>query len=400
MPRSAEHWDNRIGKRLRLRDLHVLLTVVQHGSMAKAAQHLAVSQPAVSKAIAELEHTLGVKLLERSPRGVEPTLYGGALVRRGLTVFDELRQGVGEIEFMANPTVGEVRVGCFEWVMATLMPPVIERLARQYPGVVVHVSHTNPATLDLHELRERNIDLLIGRLGLAAEQDDLNSEILLDDPMVVAAGAQSRWARLRKVQLASLMDQKWILYPPDSEPAARVEKAFRARGLALPPASVTTHSHYLRDILLATGQYLAITPVSMLGVYNRNRMAVKALALDLGNKVLPDGHLHPETPYFEPGHRTLHRMRARDGKDHSFKVRVTGGKSQKLWPSYLLLGASPKGCFGSLSATERDARRRQVLLCNRTPTRDPERVRWGMLAVLTNKENDHAGRRSLSRPLT
>jgi DNA-binding transcriptional LysR family regulator len=160
---SAEHWDKRIGKRLRLRDLHVLLTVVQHRSMAKAAQHLAVSQPAVSKAISELEHTLGVKLLDRSPRGVEPTLYGGALVRRGMTVFDELRQGVGEIEFMANPTVGEVRVGCFEWVMATLMPPVIERLSKQYPGVVVHVSHTNPATLDLHELRERNIDLLIGR---------------------------------------------------------------------------------------------------------------------------------------------------------------------------------------------------------------------------------------------
>jgi molybdenum-dependent DNA-binding transcriptional regulator ModE len=81
MPRSAEHWDNRIGKRLRLRDLHVLLTVVQHGSTAKAAQHLAVSQPAVSKTISDLEHTLGVQLLDRSPRGVEPTLYGGALVK-------------------------------------------------------------------------------------------------------------------------------------------------------------------------------------------------------------------------------------------------------------------------------------------------------------------------------
>lgn len=291
MPRSAEHWDNRIGKRLRLRDLHVLLTVVQHGSMAKAAQHLAVSQPAVSKAICDLEHTLGVQLLDRSPRGVEPTLYGGALVKRGLTVFDELRQGVGEIEFMANPSVGEVRVACFEWVLATLMPPVIERLSKQHPGVVAHVSQHSAATLDFHELRERNIDLLIGRLGgdgrppektaQAPVQDDLKAEILLEDPMVVVAGAQSRWARLRKFELADLIDQNWILYPPNSVPAATVEKAFRARGLALPQASVTTHSHYLRDILLATGQYLAVTPVSMLGVYNRNRVAVKRLAIDL-----------------------------------------------------------------------------------------------------------------------
>jgi DNA-binding transcriptional LysR family regulator len=298
MPRNTEHWDRRIGKRLRLRDLHVLLTVVQRQSMAKAAQHLSVSQPAVSKAISDLEHTLGVRLLDRGPRGVEPTLYGSALVKRGLTVFDELRQGVGEIEFMANPTVGEVRVGCFEWVLATLMPPVIERLSRQYPGVVVHVTHTNPATLDLHELRERNIDLLIGRMGSAAAQEDLNTEILLEDPMVVVAGAQSRWARLRKIELGDLMDQKWILYPPNSEPAAIVERAFQAQGFAPPQASTTTHSHYLRDILLATGQYLAITPVSMLGVYNRNRVAVKRLAIDLGIKSTP-------MAIFTLRHRTL-----------------------------------------------------------------------------------------------
>jgi DNA-binding transcriptional LysR family regulator len=237
--------------------------------------------------VRDLEHTLGVQLLDRSPRGVEPTLYGGALVRRSLTVFDELRQGVGEIEFMGNPTVGEVRIGCFEWVLATLMAPIIERLSSQYPGVIVHVTQTNPATLALDELRDRNIDLLIGRLGLAAEQDDLEAEVLLEDPMVVVAGAQSPWARLRKIELADLMDQKWILYPPNSEPAALVERVFQARGLALPQASVTTHSHYLRDILLDAGQYLAITPISMLCVYNRNRVAVKRLALDLGIKSSP-----------------------------------------------------------------------------------------------------------------
>src|SRR4030081_2047352 len=98
MATSLEHWETRIGRRLRLRDLHVLLTVVQGGSMAKAAQRLAVSQPAVSKAIADLEHTLGIRLLDRGPLGVHPTLYCTALMRRGLAAFDELRQGVLEIE--------------------------------------------------------------------------------------------------------------------------------------------------------------------------------------------------------------------------------------------------------------------------------------------------------------
>jgi DNA-binding transcriptional LysR family regulator len=132
---SAEHWDARIGRRVRLRDLHVLLTVVQRGSMAKAAQHLSITQPAVSKSIADLEHALGVRLLDRGPQGVEPTPYGKALVRRGLTVFDELRQGIGEIESMAEPRVGQVRVGCPETLAATLLPPVVERLSKQHPGI-------------------------------------------------------------------------------------------------------------------------------------------------------------------------------------------------------------------------------------------------------------------------
>jgi DNA-binding transcriptional LysR family regulator len=72
------HWADRIGRRLKLRDLHILVAVVQWGSMAKAAHHLAISQPVVSASIGGLEQTLGVRLLDRSRRGVEPTMYGRA----------------------------------------------------------------------------------------------------------------------------------------------------------------------------------------------------------------------------------------------------------------------------------------------------------------------------------
>src|SRR5712671_474356 len=102
------NWESRIGRRLRLRDLHVFFTVVQRGSMAKAAQELGVTQPAVSRVIADLEHTLSVSLLDRSPQRIEPTIYGLALLKRGNVAFDELRQSVRDIEFLADPTVGEV----------------------------------------------------------------------------------------------------------------------------------------------------------------------------------------------------------------------------------------------------------------------------------------------------
>src|SRR5689334_15954446 len=101
----------RVGRRLKLRDLRILMTVVECGTMGKAAERLAVSQPVVSKAIADLEHALEVQLLDRSRRGVEPTPYGRALIKRGVAIFDEMRQGIEEIEFLSDPASGEVRIG-------------------------------------------------------------------------------------------------------------------------------------------------------------------------------------------------------------------------------------------------------------------------------------------------
>ena len=163
MARAAPDWESRIGRRLRLRDLHILSTVVKWGSMAKAASHLAMSQPAVSEAIASLEAALGVRLLDRTPQGVEPTLYASALLKRGLVIFDELRQGIKEIEFLADPTVGEVRIGCLESLAAGLVPEVIDQFSRKYPRVLVHVDVGPLATLEFRELRERTVDLSFRR---------------------------------------------------------------------------------------------------------------------------------------------------------------------------------------------------------------------------------------------
>src|SRR5262245_52877471 len=97
----ARRWDERIGRRLKLRDLHISMAVAERGTMARAASSLAMSQPAVSRAIGDMEHTLGLRLLDRSRKGVEPTAYGRALIRRGMAVFDELREGVKELQFLA-----------------------------------------------------------------------------------------------------------------------------------------------------------------------------------------------------------------------------------------------------------------------------------------------------------
>src|SRR5215467_4523929 len=91
--RADMQLSDRIGRRLKLQDLHVLMTVVQAGTMGKAAQRLNTTQPNISRSIAELEYALGVRLLDRHRQGIEPTECGRALINCGVAVFDDLRRG-------------------------------------------------------------------------------------------------------------------------------------------------------------------------------------------------------------------------------------------------------------------------------------------------------------------
>jgi DNA-binding transcriptional LysR family regulator len=281
-------WETQLGRRIKLRDLHVFFNVVQRGSMAKAAVHLGVSQSAVSEVIASLEHALGVRLLDRGPHGVEPTIYGRTLLKRGTVAFDELKQGIKEIEFLADPTVGELRIGCAESVSNAILLKIIHPFCQQYPRVVLHVKNAVSPKLDLPELRDRSLDLFISRLPKlpAHEDDDLNVEILFGDEMVVAAGVQSRFANRCQVDLAELVNEPWILTPPGSWNYMRMAEAFCARGFAMPKVSLMTFSIHLRANLLSTGAYVSAFPSTFLRL-NADRFSMKALPVNLPARPWP-----------------------------------------------------------------------------------------------------------------
>jgi DNA-binding transcriptional LysR family regulator len=258
-------WSERIGRRLKLRDLHILLAVAKSGSMGKAAADLAMSQPAVSKAIADLEHALGIRLLDRGPRGIEPTTYGSALLKCGIAVFDDLRQGVRAIEFLTDPTAGELSIGCIEPLAAGFVSAVIDRLSPKYPKAVFDVVTGDPFYLRDRQLRERRIELAImpARTEVVL-QPDLDAEPLFDDRHIIIAAAKSKWARRRNLSLSALMAEPWVLPPADSPVGVYIASAFRAAGVEPPPARVFTFSVPLHHSLLATGQFLTVLPTSML----------------------------------------------------------------------------------------------------------------------------------------
>ena len=154
-------WNERVGRRLKLKDLHMLEAIARLGSMARAAQDLAISQPAISKAMADLEHSLGVTVMDRGARGVELTEAGRVLLRRSRAVFDEIRQGLNEIEHLSDPTRGEIRIGTGE-AMTPFVSAIVDHASRQYPKLAYHVSVNDVTTL-LRGLRDRELDLVIAR---------------------------------------------------------------------------------------------------------------------------------------------------------------------------------------------------------------------------------------------
>ena len=189
--------DRRVN-RLKLHELQVLLAVAQAGSMAKAASQLALSEPAVSRSISDMENTLGVSLFDRSSKGVEPTLYGRALIKRGVAVFDELRQGIREIETIKDPTIGEVHIG---------------------------------ATSTIAEVG-------------------------------IVAAANNPWTRRSRIELADLINENWTLPEPGHPVTSIVAKAFRAIGCEAPRVIATAAPGRIRDTLLATGRFLAVVQES------------------------------------------------------------------------------------------------------------------------------------------
>lgn len=288
MPRRID-WESQIGRRLRFRDLHVFFTVLDLGSMTQAAARLGVTAPTVSEVIADLEHTLGVRLLDRTPKGVVATPYGEALAIRGRAAFDELRQGIRDLESIADPATSEVRIGCPESLAAFLVL-VIEQCAQQYPRMRFQAQQVSWPTVDFPELHERKTDLVLARLSSplvdGAFGEDLHAEVLFDDPFEVVVGASSKWARKRKIELANLVDAAWISTPPDVLAGRFLTEAFETHGLKPPKPTIETNSIHLRQHLASRGEYIAVLPRSVLRL-SAKQHSLKKLPIKLSMKPSP-----------------------------------------------------------------------------------------------------------------
>jgi DNA-binding transcriptional LysR family regulator len=278
---------DRILHRLKLSDLRLLRTVVEFGGMAKAAAHLNISQPAVSKAITALERTVGLRLVDRTPRGIVPTAYGKVLLTGAVAVFDELRQSLNQIENLTDSSVGELRFGTIEFLITSFVPAVIDRMSRSHPGINFHVEELNLARTQYRELRERNVEFVITRIHQTPTEPDLEVEPLFNDPIFAGVGINSPWFKRRRIRLSELSNEPWSYPPVDGVVGPLIVNAFREQGLE-PPKGVACSNMQMHKALLATGRYVAILPTSLLR-FGTEQRTIKRLPLVLSKAPAPVG---------------------------------------------------------------------------------------------------------------
>ena len=269
-------------QRLKLQQLNVASAVAQSGSMGKAARQLAVSQPVVSKTIADLEHLLGVRLFDRSPQGVEPTLYCRALLKRSVAIFDDVKTSIEEIRFLSDPSAGEVRIGSTEPLLAGLVTAAMERLWQRHPRIALRALQADTATLINRELPERRIELAVCPVTTLSLRADLDVTPLYRDSWHVVVGVKSPWAKRKTIGLADLADAFWCATPLETAIGSLLADAFRAKGIAPPRLAVSSvMSPPVVARLLENGRFVAVIADSLLNFFYARRLPIKRLPVEL-----------------------------------------------------------------------------------------------------------------------
>ena len=201
------------------------------------------------------------------------------MLNRGLAVFDELRGSVKDIRFLRDPMAGELRIGSNQAIAGGFLAAVLDKLSAQRPRLTFQIKLGDAATLYHHDLRERHVDLLFGRV-IELEEDDANAEILFNDRLYVVAGVNSPWVRRRKLTLKNLVNEPWTMPPSDSYAGSLIADAFHASHVPMPQIAVAGAGIQMQSALLGTGRFLSVLPGSFLR-FNGKRLGLKALPIAL-----------------------------------------------------------------------------------------------------------------------
>jgi DNA-binding transcriptional LysR family regulator len=269
------------------RHLRLLVAMDDIRHLGKVAASINVSQPAVSKALAELERGLGLKLFERTARGVHPTAYGECMIRHARAMLSELAQTRDELSGLLSGSSGSIRVGALPTAAFEVLPRSLAMFKAQRPAIAVLVREGTVEVL-LPELWLGKLDLIVGRLPSERTAHGLGEKTLMEEGVNLVARCAHPLARRKRLRWSDLTGYPWVLPPLNTLLREPLERAFEDHGLAMPADRIETLSvHIIRAYLHYTDAIAALA--SDVARYYESLGLLAILPLELPKLVRPVG---------------------------------------------------------------------------------------------------------------
>jgi DNA-binding transcriptional LysR family regulator len=266
--------ERRLATRLRFRQLALIVALAERRSLRQAASDVAITQPAATKLLRDLEDAVGLPLFTRHAWGMAPTPYGEALVRHARGLLTGVGEAHSELSALAAGATGSLRIGGVTGAVPGLLAPAIRRIQRERPGVKLFVL-VNTSEVLMTALRQGTLDLAVCPLPPDADMSDFAVTALADEPLRIVARAGHPLAKRRSVAFAALAGAAWLMQTPDSPLRRDVDAMLAAVGLRLPANIVETVSIVATLALLQESDMVTVMPQALARHYARFGMVTE-----------------------------------------------------------------------------------------------------------------------------
>jgi DNA-binding transcriptional LysR family regulator len=251
-----ERW---IARKFRLRHVELVAALYEARSILKAAKRLNLTQPTLTKALRDVEATLGVPLFERSNRGLAPTAYGEIFARHAKIVLAQLRHAAEELEDLRVGYSGKVTVGTLLAASASILPDAIVMLKKERPGVAISVA---VGTYDIlvPSLLVGDLDMVLGRLPDEGRSAALVYEEFYAEPICLVVRHGHPLLRRGRLGLRELTSAAWLLPLPETALRRQIERAFLDAAAPLPRNIIESVSILTNRVLLRKSDCIGVMP--------------------------------------------------------------------------------------------------------------------------------------------
>ena len=285
--------------RLKTRQLLLLIALDDYRNIHRAADELHMTQPAASKQIKDLEEMLDVKLFERLPRGMEPTIYGETMIRHARMALTSLALAHDDIVTLKAGLTGQVEVGVIMTPAMTLLPRAVARVKEEAPLLRIGVQ-LDTSNLLLDKLQHGTLDFMIGRIFDTGDTSGLIYEELTEEPACAVVRPGHPLLERKNLTLQDIAPLPWIVPPHGSILRYRFDMMFRRAGLEPPANVVDTTAMLVITALLQQTDSLHVMPMEV-AQYYASLNVMRILPIELPCKMDAFGIIRHQDHLLSPG---------------------------------------------------------------------------------------------------